>query len=183
MYEVRGMCYRVVEMNFNIDPTTGLRADKTVYLTTPKSKKLYPEKLRLVEFYDNINDELLVFLTNNFDVSALEVANLYRNRWQIEIFFKWILVLCTKYAVKQHLTVKKLWGHSPNAVKIHLWVAICTHLIVTYIKHVMRSPLSIYEISQVLSTSLFDKTLIRELINENKSQVRNNQNLKELTLF
>jgi len=168
------MCYQVVEMNFNIDPTTGLRADKTVYLTTPKSKKLYPEKLRLVEFYDDVNDELLVFLTNNFDVSALEVANLYRNRWQIEIFFRWI---------KQNLTVKKLWGHSANAVKIHLWVAICTHLIVAYIKHVMRSPLSIYEISQVLSTSLFDKTLIRELINEDKPQIRQNQNVKELLLF
>jgi hypothetical protein len=168
------MCYRVVEMNFNIDPTTGLRADKTVYLTTPKSKKIYPEKLRLVKFYDDVNDELLVFLTNNFDVSALEVANLYRNRWQIEIFFRWI---------KQNLTVKKLWGHSVNAVKIHLWVAICTHLIVAYIKHVMRSPLSIYEISQVLSTSLFDKTLIRELINEDKPLIRQNQNVKELLLF
>jgi hypothetical protein len=168
------MCYLVVEMNFNIDPTTGLRADKTVYLTALKSKKLYPEKLRLVEFYDDINNELLVFLTNNFYVSALEVANLYRNRWQIEIFFRWI---------KQNLTVKKLWGHSVNAVKIHLWVAICTHLMMAYIKHQMRSPLSIYEISQVLSTSIFDKTLIRELINENKSQIKQNQNVKELVLF
>jgi hypothetical protein len=168
------MRYRVVEMNFNIDTTTGLRADKIVCLTAPKSKKLYPEKLRLVEFYDDINDELLVFLTNNLGVSALEVANLYRNRWQIEIFFRWI---------KQNLTVKKLWGHSVNAVKIHLWMAICTHLVMAYIKHVMRSPLSIYEISQVLSTSLFDKTLIRELITDNKSQIKQNQNVKELVLF
>jgi len=168
------ICYLVVEQNFNIDQTTGLRTDKIVCLTVAKSKKLYPEKLRLVEFYDDVNDELLVFLTNNFDVSALEVANLYRNRWQIEIFFRWI---------KQNLTVKKLWGYSANAVKIHLWVAICTHLIVAYIKHVMRSPLSIYEISQVLRTSLFDKTLIRDLIDKNKSQIRQNQNVKELLLF
>jgi hypothetical protein len=169
------MRYEVVEQNFNIDETTGLRTDKTVRLTIAKSKKLYPKKLRLVEFYDNINDQLLVFLTNNFDVSALEVANLYRNRWQIEFFFKWI---------KQNLTVKKLWGHSINAVKIHLWVAICTHLIVAYIKYMMRSPLSIYEISQVLSTSLFDKTLIRDLINEsNKFQIKQNQNVKERSLF
>jgi len=76
------MRYQVVEQNFNIDQTTGLRADKTVHLTVAKSKKLYPEKLRFVEFYDIINGELLVFLTNNFDVSALEVANLYKNRWQ-----------------------------------------------------------------------------------------------------
>jgi len=169
------MRYEVVEQNFNIDETTGLRTDKTVRLTVAKSKKLYHEKLRLVEFYDDINGELLVFLTNNFDVSALEVANLYRNRWQIEVFFKWI---------KQNLTVKKLWGHSVNAVKIHLWVAICTHLIVAYIKHIMHSPLSIYEISQVLSTSLFDKTLIRNLLNEsNKAQIKQNQNVKERLLF
>jgi len=169
------MRYEVVAQNFNIDQTIGLRADKTVYLTIIKSKKLYPENLRLVEFYDDINGELLVFLTNNFDVSALEVANLYRNRWQIEVFFKWI---------KQNLTIKKLWGHSLNAVKIHLWVAICTHLIVAYIKHMMRSPLSIYEISQVLSTSLFDKTLIRDLINQSdNTQIKQKQNVKELILF
>ena len=167
------MRYEVVEQNFNIDETAGLRSDKTVRLTVNKSKKLYPEKLRLVEFYDGINGELPVFLTNNFDVFALEVANLYRNRWQIEVFFKWI---------KQNLTVKKLWGHSVNAVKIHLWMAICTYLIVAYIKHVMHSPLSIYEISQILSTSLFDKTLIRDLLNEsNKCQRK--QNVKELLLF
>jgi hypothetical protein len=169
------MRYEVVEQNYNIDETTGLRTDKTVLLTVAKSKKLYPEVLRLVAFYDDINEELLVFLTNNFEVSALEVANLYRNRWQIEIFFKWI---------KQNLTVKKLWGHSVNAVKIHLWVAICAHLIVASIKHMMHSPLSIYEISQVLSTSLFDKTSIRDLLNgSNKSQIKQNQNVKELSLF
>jgi hypothetical protein len=169
------MRYEVVEQNYNIDETTGLRTDKTVLLTVAKSKKLYSKELRLVEFYDNINDKLLVFLTNNFEVSTLEVANLYRNRWQIEIFFKWI---------KQNLTVKKLWGHSVNAVKIHLWVAICSHLIVAYIKHIMHSPLSIYEVSQVLSTSLFDKTPIRDLIDEsNKSQIKQNQDVKERLLF
>jgi len=169
------MRYQVEEQNFNIDQTAGLRADKTVRLTVAKSKKLYPEKLRLVEFYDEINGELLVFLTNNFEVSSLEVANLYRNRWQIETFFKWI---------KQNLTVKKLWGHSVNAVKIHLWVAICAHLILAYIKHMMRSPLSIYEISQVLSTSLFDKTLMRDLLCDSiKPQIKQNQNVKELILF
>ncbi len=84
------MNYEVVEQNFNMYQTTGLRTDKTVMLRIQKSKVLYPEKLRLVEYYDNQNDELLVFLTNNFEVSALEIANLYKNRWQIEVFFKWI---------------------------------------------------------------------------------------------
>lgn len=169
------MRYKVVEQNFNIDETTGLRADKIIELTIPKSKRLYPENLRLVEFYDQENDECLVFLTNNFDVSALEVAYLYKNRWQIEVFFKWI---------KQNLTVKKLWGHSENAVKTHLWVAICTYLIVAYVKHITKSTLSIYEIMQILNTSLFDKTPLVELLNANiKHQVKQNQKVKELLLF
>ena len=126
----------------------------------------------MVEFYDIENDELLTFLTNNFEVTALEVAYLYRNRWQIEVFFKWI---------KQNITVKKLWGHSQNAVKIHLWVAICAYLTAAYIKHIMRSPLSIYEVMQILNTSLFDKTPIRELLNPDIEQeiIQN----KEPTLF
>ena len=169
------MRYDVIEQNFNMDETTGLRTDKTVVLTIPKSKKLYPEKLRLVEFYDALNNELPVFLTNKFDVSALEVAYLYKNKWQIEVFFKWI---------KQNLTVKKLWGHSENAVKIHLWVAICTHLTVAYIKHLTKSQLSIYEIMQVLNVSLFDKTPVRDLLNaHNFFQIKQNQNIKEPLLF
>jgi hypothetical protein len=123
------MKYEIIEQNFNMDETTGLRTDKTIMPTVVKSKKLYPEKLRLVEFYDSENDELLVFLTNNFEVSALEVANLYKNRWQIEVFFKWI---------KQNLVIKKLWGHSVNAVKIHLWAAICVYLTVADLKHALK---------------------------------------------
>jgi hypothetical protein len=162
------MRYEVVEQNFNIDDTTGLRTDKIVVLTIPKSKKLYPEKLRLVEFYDAANDELLVFLTNNFNVSALEVAYLYKNRWQVEVFYKWI---------KQNLTVKKLWGHSENAVKTHLWIAICTYLIVAYVKHAVKSNLTIYQIIQILGVSAFDKTPISELLTE---KLQFNQNVKEL---
>jgi len=166
------MQYEVIEQNFNIDETTGLRSDKTVVLTIAKSKKLYPEKLRLVEFYDQINDEMLVFLTNNFEVSALEVAILYQNRWQIEVFFKWI---------KQNLVIKKLWGHSINAVKIHLWIAVIAYLLVAYIKQTLKSDYSIYEIMQILSVSVFDKTPIRELLTE---QRQFNQNVKEqLILF
>jgi transposase len=165
------MRYQVVEQNFNIDQTTGLRSDKTVVLTVTKSKKLYPEKLRLVEFYDQTNQELLVFLTNNFDVSTLEVARLYQNRWQIEVFFKWI---------KQNLTIKKFWGYSPNAVKIHLWIAIIAYLLVAYIKHAVKSNYSIYEIMQIISVSAFDKTPIRELLTE---QRQFNQNVKEQLLL
>ncbi len=163
--------YETIEENFNIDQSTGLQTDKIIALAGYKSKQLYPEKLRLVEFYDCENDVLLVFLSNNFEVSALEIANLYKNRWQIEIFFRWI---------KQNLTIKKLWGHSENAVKIHIWVAIATYLIVAYIKHSLKSTLSIYEIMQILGISAFDKTPIKELLTE--FQV--NQNVKEqLNLF
>lgn len=167
------MRYDVIEQNYNIDETTGLRTDKTVVLTVAKSRKLYPGKLRLVEFYDQEKDNELVFLTNNFDVSALEVAYLYKDRWQVEIFYKWI---------KQNLTIKKFWGYSPNAVKIHIWVAICTYLIIAYVKYTLKSTLSIYEIMQILGISAFDKTTIRELITE--FQVNSNQNVKEqLNLF
>jgi len=166
------MQYQVIEQNFNIDEKTGLRADKTVLLTVKKSKKLYPEKLRIVEFYDSKNDELLVFLTNNFEISALEVALLYKNRWQIEVFFKWI---------KQNLVIKKFWGHSENAVKIHLWIAVIAYLLVAYAKQTLKSEYSVYEIMQVISVSAFDKTPIRELLTK---QCQFNQNVKEqLYLF
>jgi hypothetical protein len=161
------MRYEIIEQNYNIDETTGLCSDKTVLLTVAKSKKLYPEKLRLVEFYDRENSELLVFLTNSFDVTALEVANLYKNRWQIEIFFKWI---------KQNLTIKKFWGHSENAVKIQLWIAIIAYLLVAYVKQSLKSDLSIYEIMQILGVSAFDRTPIRELL----SDFQSNNNVKEL---
>lgn len=163
--------YRITEQNYNIDESTGLRTDKIIQLTGYKSKKLYPEQLRLVEYYDNEKEVFLVFLTNNFEVSALEVAYLYKNRWQIEVFFKWI---------KQNLTIKKLWGHSENAVKIHIWVAICTYLIVAYIKYSLKSKLSVYEIMQILGISAFDKTPISELLTE----IQFNQNVNEqLELF
>jgi len=161
------MRYDVLEQNFNLDKTTGLRNDKSVLLTIEKSKKLYPQKLRLVEFYDKENDELLVFLTNNFDVTALDVANLYKNRWQIEVFFKW---------TKQNLSIKKFWGYSQNAVKIQLWVAIIAYLIVAYIKHVFNCKLSIYEIMQILGVSVFDKTPIKELL----TNFQSNQNFKNI---
>lgn len=158
--------YLLIENNFNIDENTGLRSDKIIELNGYKSKQLYPEPLRLVEFYDNENEVTLTFLTNNFNVSALEVANLYRNRWQIEVFFKWI---------KQNLTIKTLWGHSENAVNIHIWVAICTYLIVAKVKYALKSSFSIYEIIQILSISVFDKTSLRELLTEYQT----NQNVKE----
>jgi len=158
--------YTVIESNYNIDQRIGLRSDKTIKLEGYKSKQLYPEILRIVEYYDDEKDIILVFLTNNIEVSALEIAHLYRNRWQIEVFFKWI---------KQNLTIKTLWGHSENAVNIHIWIAICTYLIVAYVKYTLKSNLSIYETMQVLGISAFDKTPVKELLTE----IQVNQNFKE----
>jgi len=158
--------YTIIESNYNIDERTGLRSDMTIKLNGYKSKQLYPETLRIVEYYDEEKKVLLVFLTNNMNVSALEIAHLYRNRWQIEVFFKWI---------KQNLTIKTLWGHSENAVNIHIWVAICTYLIVAYVKYSLKSNLSIYETMQILGISAFDKTSIKELLTE----IQINQDFKE----
>lgn len=158
--------YSVVERNFNIDESTGLKSDNTITLNGYKSKRLYPQVLRLIEYFDKENEVMLTFLSNNLEVSALEIARLYRNRWQIETFFKWI---------KQNLTIKKLWGHSENAVNIHIWVAICTYLIVAHVKYSLKSSLTIYEIMQILGISAFDKTPVKELLTD----FQNNQNFKE----
>jgi hypothetical protein len=162
--------FKVVESR-QIDKTKGLRCDQIIKLVIYKSKKQYPKKLRRIKYYDQEKNLMLVFLTNNFDVEAMEVAAIYKNRWQIEVFFRW---------VKQNLQIKTLWGHSENAVKTHLWIAICTYLIIAYLKHQLRSPYSVYEMMQILGISSFAKTPINELFA--KQQI--NQNVKEqLNLF
>lgn len=165
------MVFEVIETNYNIDERTGLISDQTIVFTGVKSAELYPIPLRTVVYRDIEKDILLTFITNNFELSALDVAYIYKNRWQIEVFFKWI---------KQNLTIKRLWGHSENAVHIHIWVALSAYLLVAYIKAQLRSELSIYEVMQILSISAFDKTPIAELLTE----IHSNQNVKEQpTLF
>jgi len=147
-----------------VDKTKGLRCDQTIKLTVKKSKSQYPEKLRRIKYFDEEKNILLVFVTNNFELDSLEIATLYKYRWQIEIFFRWI---------KQNLQIKTLWGHSMNAVQIHLWTAICTYLIVAYLKHQTRSPYSVYELMQILGISAFDKTLLNELVTKQKDKQKN----------
>lgn len=164
----RNMCFEVIETDHNIDQLTGLRGDRKITLTGVKSAKLYQVPMRMVDYHDVEKDIELTFITNNFELSALDVAHLYRHRWQIEVFFKWI---------KQNLTIKRLGGHSENAVRIHIGVAISTYLVVAYLKAQMYSELSIYEVMQILGVSAFDKTPIRKLLNQPCS----NQNVKEPT--
>ena len=107
-----------------VDKGTGLRCDQSIWLAVAKSRKMYPEKIRCIKYYDSEKGMTFVFLTNNFEMGALEIAAIYKSRWQIEVFFRWI---------KQNLQIKSLWGHSENVVKTHLWIAICTYLIVAYL--------------------------------------------------
>lgn len=166
------MKYEVVDINYNANDLVGIVGDKTVHLSGYISEKKYPEDLRLIEFYDAEKDEVITFITNNFELGSLDIANIYRNRWQIETFFKWI---------KGNLTIKALWGYSENAVKIHLWVAICTYLLLAWIKAALKSPFMITEISKILGASLLMKIDIKELLNV-PEPLTQNQNVNELKL-
>jgi len=132
-----------------IDKATGLRSDQTIVLAGAKSSQSYPEALRRVAFYDTERKRRLVFLTNNFTLPALTIARLYKCRWQVELFFKWI---------KQHLRIKAFYGTSDNAVKTQVWIAISIYVLVAIVKKELRIERSLYEILQVLSLTLFEKT-------------------------
>ena len=150
-----------------------IKQDCSIVLTGRKSHSLYPNKLRMVTSFDSQKGEDIVFITNNFDLSAQQIADIYRNRWQIETFFKWI---------KQNLTIKTLWGHSENAVKTHLWVAICAYLLVARIKADTKTQYSITEVATILGVSAFDKTQIRKLLKPDYPLFQN-KNFNELSLF
>lgn len=158
----------------SIDKSTGLRCDQTIKLTGQKSALAYPDKLRRIKFYDKSKPKTYVFLTNNFELDALTITKLYKNRWRIELFFKWI---------KQHLKIKKFWGQSENAVKSQIWVAVCTYLLVAILKKQLNLDASLYEILQILSVSLFDKTPLNQLLMKQKSQIEENDTHNQLILF
>ena len=133
--------------------------DSEIMLTDYITSKKYKEKLRLVKFYDKEQGREFSFLTNTFHLSSLEVAMLYKNRWQIELFFKWL---------KQHLKIKKFWGRTENAVRIQISAAIIAYCLVAIVQHDMRLERSTYEVLQILSISLTDKTPLNELFEKNK---------------
>lgn len=165
------MRYRIIEtMDTNEDD---ILADQLVMLTGHKSSRLYPKPLRIVQYRDAETNEELTFISNNMDISALDIANIYRNRWQIEVFFKWI---------KQNMTVKRMWGYSENAVRIHLWTAIISYLLMAKIKANLQTKYSITEVARILGVSAFAKTPIRELLAKDQPIIEN-QNVKELKLF
>ena len=148
----------------SVDKTTGLRCDQTIILSGFYSRRDYPEVLRRISFRDPETKKLYVFLTNNFSEPALNIAQLYRCRWNIELFFKWI---------KQHLRIKAFYGTSENAVRVQVWIAITVYLLVAIFKKSHRLPTSLYTILQVLSVTLFEKTPILQAFSQYPLQTMN----------
>lgn len=157
-----------------VDKQTGLRCDQTVVLTGFYPGKDYPDKLRRVRYYDAENEKYFTFLTNNFTLEALTIANLYKSRWQIELFFKWI---------KQHLRIKAFYGTSENAVKTQIWIAIATYVLVAIVKKRLKLDSSLYTFLQVLSVSQFERTSILQLLTNTDYKNSIDVQSRQLNLF
>jgi transposase len=157
-----------------VDKSTGLKYDQTILLTGYQSSKSYPEKLRRIKYFDQENQENLTFLTNNFILPALTIAKLYKCRWQVELFFKWI---------KQHLKIKAFYGTSENAVKTQIWIAISVYVLVAIIKKRLHLGLSLYTILQILSLTLFEKEHVLQVLTEFNYRKPKEPRYKQLFLF
>ena len=155
-----------------VDKSTGLRCDQTIVLT--QSFEDYPEHIRLVKFYDSENDLRLTFLTNNFTIDALTIAQLYKCRWKVELFFKWI---------KQHLRIKAFFGTSENAVKTQIWIAVSIYVLIAIIKKRLSLEPSLYTILQILSINIFEKEPIARLLAIKELDNGNIENDNQLKLF
>ena len=157
-----------------VDKTTGLRCDQTVRLAGVKTPDDYPQYLRYVVFYDEKTDKRLGFFTNNFELPALTIAQLYKCRWQVELFFKWI---------KQHLRIKAFFGTTPNAVKTQIWIAISAYVLVAIVKKRLGAEASLYTILQILSLALFEKTKLDQLLSDAPLQNLEPSSCNQLNLF
>jgi len=157
-----------------VDKSTGLRSDQSIVLTGPVVSHKYPEPLRRISYYDTEPTRKLVFLTNNFTLPPLVIAELYRCRWQVELFFKWI---------KQHLRIKSFYGTSQNAVKTQVWIAVCVYVLVATLKKELRSPLSPAEILQILSVNPFEKTPLIQLLSHSNHPHPITPDRNQLQLF
>jgi IS4 transposase len=157
-----------------VDRATGLRSDQTIVLAGSKSSRLHPGPLRRIAFYDVENDRRFVFLTNNFTLSALTIARLYKCRWQVELFFKWI---------KQNLRIKAFYGNTDNAVKTQVWVAISVYVLVAIVKRELKVERSLSDILQILSVTLFEKTPLFQALSAHGPPDSKNVRHNQLTLF
>jgi len=157
-----------------IHRSTGVLCDQTIILTGMKTAHYYPEKLRRIKYRDCETKKTLVFLTNNFNLSAETIANLFRCRWHIELFFKWI---------KQHLRIKSFYGNSENAVKTQIWIAVSTYVLVAIMKKILKIELSLYTILQILSVTIFEKMPILQILTDIDYSKFVYQNPNQLNLF
>jgi hypothetical protein len=157
-----------------VDKSTGLMCDQTVELSGFYAAKDYPEKLRRIRYVDQKSGQTLVFLTNCFTLPALSIAQLYKCRWQVELFFKWI---------KQHLRIKAFFGTSENAVKTQIWIAVSVYVLVAIIKKQLKLELSLYTILQILSVTLFEKVSILQVLMENDYKTESSDFANQLMLF
>ena len=157
-----------------VDKATGLLCDQTIVLAGFYTSKDYPEQLRRIKFYDKEHNRTLVFLTNNFILPALIICQLYKYRWKVELFFKWI---------KQHLRIKSFLGTTENAVKIQIWIAIAVYVLVAIVKKQLKLDISLYTFLQILSVTLFEKVDILQLVTETNYKRKNTQSINQLTLF
>jgi hypothetical protein len=157
-----------------VDKATGLRSDQTIVLAGLKSARSYPIPLRRIVFYDAEHQRRLVFLTNNFTLPALTIARLYKCRWQVELFFKWI---------KQHLRIKTFYGTSDNAVKTQVWIAISVYVLVAIVKKELRTQRSLSDILQILSLTLFEKTPLFDALNNQNQPIPEPTDPNQLILF
>ena len=156
------------------DRTTGIICDQTIALDGHYAKRHYPERLRRIRFRDAETGKMLVFLTNNFDLPALTIAALYKNRWQVELFFKWI---------KQHLRIKQFYGTSENAVKTQIWIAVSVYVLVAIVKKRLRLDASLYTLMQVLSVTIFEKVPIQTALSSEASKCDTVTENNQLNLF
>jgi hypothetical protein len=157
-----------------VDKTTGLRCDQTIRLTGRDSKKDYPQQMRRIKFYDTETGNTYVFLTNNFVLDALLICKLYKERWKVELFFKWI---------KQHLRIKSFYGTSYNAVCCQIWIAICAYLLVAIVKKRLKLEHSLYTLLQIFSLTLFEKLPINELFTKQCHKTTSHDEYKQMSLF
>jgi uncharacterized protein DUF4372/DDE family transposase len=157
-----------------VDRATGIMCDQIVTLSNPVPRAGFPDKLRRIRFFDPQQERRLVFLTNNFTLPPLTVAQLYRSRWQVELFFKWI---------KQHLRIKKFYGTSENALKTQIWIAISIYVLVAIVKKQLKLEGSLYRILQILSITLFEKTPILEALSLSQCETELTTPCKQLILF
>jgi hypothetical protein len=178
------LCYFVIREKHNfkykrvysneVNKELGFKCDQTIKLTGFYTSQKYPEKLRRIKFYDKERDKTLVFITNNFEYSAEIIAQLYKERWKIELFFKWI---------KQHLRIKKFLGTTINAVYTQIWIAISMYLLVAIMKRRLKLEQELYTILQILSVCVFEKVPVNQLFENNKYKNKTTEGYNQLNLF